>query len=353
LTGRKAFHLVIPRGFHARTGGFIYDRRIVETLRNCGWRVSVHELDASFPLPGDSALRDAASTLTRIRAGSRVVIDGLALGGMPDIAEREAARLRLIALIHHPLALETGLAEETAQRLREGERRALAAVSRVIVTSRTTARALDDYGVAQARIAVVQPGTDPAPKAEGSGEHGPHLLCVASLTQRKGHAVLLEALAGLRHLPWRLTCVGSVERDPTTAVAVRRQIVTSGLGGRVRLLGEIDESALASEYRRADGFVLASHYEGYGMVLAEALARGLPIVACAGGAVAETVPESAALLVPPASSGALRTALSRLIRDDDLRARLRKGAEDARRALPTWQTAAERFASALLAAEAT
>jgi glycosyltransferase involved in cell wall biosynthesis len=236
--------------------------------------------------------------------------------------------------------------------LRDAERRALAAVPRVIVTSRTTARALTDFGVAPERVAVVPPGTDPAPLAEGSGEASVRLLCVGTLTARKGHAILVEALAGLRDQAWRLRCAGSVERDPTTAAAVRRRIAAQGLEDRITLLGELEESALSREYARADGFVLASHYEGYGMVLAEALARGLPVVTTAGGAVPETVPAAAGLLVPPGESGPLREALARLIEDGELRARLAEGARRVRQTLPNWQAAGERFAAALAAAVA-
>ncbi len=347
MTDRRVLDLVIPRGFRARTGGFIYDRRIVEQLRHRGWRITVHELDPSFPLPSPAALEHAAATLERIPAGRLVVIDGLALGGMPAIAARESSRLRLVGLIHHPLALETGLATDTAGHLRDNERQALEAVSAVIVTSRTTAKALSDYGVAEARIAVVHPGTDPAPLAKSSGSAALDFLCVASITQRKGHAVLLEALAEMSDRPWRLTCVGSLERDPATAAALQRQVADTGLSGRVRLLGEIDDAALRVEYERADGFVLASYYEGYGMVLAEAMAHGLPVVACAGGAVEETVPNDAGLLVPPGDVAALRAELARLVDDQGLRARLREGARRARHALPTWQVAGERFAAAL------
>ena len=350
MTVGAALELIIPRGFEARTGGYIYDRRMVEQLRMRGWRVRVHELDPSFPLPSSTALQEAAATLARIPAGRPVLIDGLALGGMPAIAEREASRLRLIALIHHPLALEHGLDDTTRHALRAAERRALAVVSRVIVTSQTTAQALAEYAVAPERITVVTPGSDPVPLATGSGGSGLHLLCVATLTPRKGHRILVEALAGLRDRDWQLHCAGSSTRDPNTAEALRRQIAATGLEERITLLGELQEAALNREYARADGFVLASYYEGYGMVFAEALARGLPIVAAAGGAVAQTVPATAGLLVPPGDSLALRAALARLIDDNELRTGLCEGARRARHTLPTWQGASGRFAAAILQA---
>ena len=344
-TGDHLLDLVVPGPLETRTGGFIYDRRIVEQLRARGWRVSVHELAPGLPQPAPAALAD-------LPAGRTVVIDGLALGGMPAIAERECGRLRLIGLVHHPLALETGLTAAQARELHAAERRALAAVAQVVVTSRTTAAALADYGVAPERVTVVNPGTDPAPLAAGSGGAGLNLLCVATLTPRKGHATLVEALAGLQDRSWCLRCAGSAERDADVAAALRRQIAAAGLDGRVVLLGELDETALDGEYARADVFVLASNYEGYGMAFAEAVAHGLPIVATAGGAVAQTVPAAAGLLVPPGDVAALRAALARLIDDSAVRARLREGARRARQGLSTWQEAGDRFAAAVRGAAA-
>ena len=173
------------------------------------------------------------------------------------------------------------------------ERRLLPLARRVIVTSPHTVADLAAYQVPQARIGVVLPGTDPAPLARGSGGPGLALLCVASLTPRKGHLILLEALAELLDLDWHLTCVGSLERDPPTAQAIGAAIARLGLDARVSLVGEQDEAGLAPLYDRADLFVLASYHEGYGMALAEALARGLPIVATKAGAIPGTVPPSA------------------------------------------------------------
>jgi glycosyltransferase involved in cell wall biosynthesis len=340
--------LIVPGSLRTRTGGFIYARRMVEQLRSGGWQVQVHELDPSFPQPTPRALQAAAAIFARIPRRRTVVIDGLALGGMPAIAEREAARLRLIALIHHPLAFEKGLAKATQEALRISEQRALAAVAHVIVPSETTAQVLTEYAVTPERISIVPPGTDPAPLATGSGGQQWDLLCVATLTPRKGHAILIDALAELHDRPWRLQCVGSRTRDPQTALALQAQIATRGLQHRISLCGELEGSALLQAYRSADLFVLASYYEGYGMVLTEALAHGLPIVATTGGAVAQTLPPSAGLLVPSGDRLALCSALARLFDDPSLLANLRAGARQARHSLPSWQLAGERFAAAIL-----
>ena len=223
-----------------------------------------------------------------------VVVDGLAFGAMPGLAEQHAARLRWVALVHHPLALETGLTPQQGRALFDSERRALATARGVIVTSAATARELTRYGVAAERVHVVTPGTDAAPLAAGSGadpvRRGLSLLCVATLIPRKGHAVLIEALRGLQDRAWTLHCVGSATRDADTANALRSAIAEHGLGDRVRLHGEVSAAVLQSMYGQADAVVLPSYFEGYGMALAEALAHGLPVVSTTAGAIPDTVP---------------------------------------------------------------
>ncbi len=219
--------------------------------------------------------------------------------------------------------------------------------ARVIVTSQQTAADLASYPLPEERIGVVLPGTAPAPLARGSGGPGHALLCVASLTPRKGHLVLLEALAGLVDLDWHLTCVGSPAHDPQTAAAIRKAVSDLDLAGRVTLTGELDEAGLAPHYDRADLFVLASYHEGYGMALAEALARGLPIVATNAGAIPGTVPPSAGMLVAPGDPAALAGALRQVMTEQSLRDLLAAGAATERERLPSWQSAARAFAAQL------
>jgi glycosyltransferase involved in cell wall biosynthesis len=200
-------------------------------------------------------------------------------------------------------------------------------------------------GVARSRIGVVVPGTDPASSARGSKRSGfVRLLCVAAVTEGKGHEFLMEALAKLKHLVWELECVGSVDREPATVAALRRTIARHGLEKRGRLAGEMPQEALAEVYGRADVFVLASVFESYGMALAEALAHGLPVVSTTGGAIPQVVPRTAGLLVEPRDPTGLSRALEAVINDPSLRARLSAGALAAGRLLPTWAEATIQFA---------
>ncbi|MBL8250247.1 MAG: glycosyltransferase family 4 protein [Candidatus Competibacter sp.] len=316
-------------------------------LAALGWEVELHRLDASFPMPTPAARRHAAATLTALPDDALAVIDGLALGAMPEAVAPHRERLRLIGLVHHPLALETGLDSTQQARLYADEREALRVVRQIVVTSPNTARALADYGVAAERCAVVPPGVDPAPLASGSPDGMTTLLCAASLTPRKGHAVLFRALARLWHLPWRLNCAGSATLDPATASQLDRLLDDLSLAERITLLGELDASALAQRYLETDVFVLASFYEGFGMVLTEALARGLPIVSTTAGAIPDTVPADAGLLVPPGDEAALAETLARVLTDAGLRQQLAAGARAARQTLPAWSSACAQFAAAL------
>ncbi|MDM0016140.1 glycosyltransferase family 4 protein [Variovorax saccharolyticus] len=341
---------LVPGDLGTRTGGYGYDRRIIEGLRAAGWQVEVQSLGPGYPDPGQSALASTRRVVEALADDTLVVVDGLAFGVMAEVAAAHARRLRWVALVHHPLSLETGLAPERQRALFESERQALATARGVIVTSPATARALAAFDVAAARIAVVEPGTDPAALAQGSGSAGLVLLCIATVTPRKGHAVLVEALAGLRDRPWTLLCAGSLTMDAACSASLAASIEAHGLKERVRLLGECDEPGLRALYAAADVFVLPSFHEGYGMALAEALAHGLPVVSTRAGAIPDTVPATAGLLVAPGDVDALRGALQQVLDDAGLRARLAEGAREARRSLPTWDDSAARFAAALRAA---
>lgn len=346
--------LAAPGPLETRTGGYIYDLRIVDGLRRRGWLVHVLELDTSFPYPTPAALQHAERVLAAVDGGSVVIIDSLALGAMPEIVVCEASRLRLVALVHQPLAAAIGLDASTAARFEEGERRALGAAALVVVTGKAAVPLIAKYGIEPNRVVVVEPGTDPAPLARGSrvtADNGPartlELLTVATLTQGKGHELMLTALGATQDVLWRLTCAGSLTRDPATAGRVRAKVASLGMGDRVSLVGDLDRSALANAYDRADLFVLATQQETYGMAVAEALAHGLPVVSTRAGAIPDLVGDDAGLIVPVGDVLAFTDALSRVLRDHHLRATLAEGARRRRDLLPTWDDACTRMAAAL------
>lgn len=338
---------VVPGSIDTRTGGSIYDRRMADGLRRRGWEIAVVELDASFPQPTAAAVRGAADALAAMAAGTLVIIDGLALSALPDLIEHETTRLRIVALMHLPLAADVGFDADTRARLAAAEQRALAASTLAVVTGSATVGLLEHYALPRDRVVVVEPGTDPAPLARGSGGPEVHLLCVATINSGKGHDVLLSALATLPNRAWRLTCAGSLTHDPVTADRVRELVRRLELEDRVTFAGELDANALASSYDEAGVFVLATRRETYGMAVAEALARGLPVVSTTTGAIPDLVGYDAGVLVSPGEVAAFAEALSRVIGDAALRARLAAGARQVRDRLQGWDLAAARLDGAL------
>ncbi len=339
---------VVPGSIHQLTGGYIYDKWIIEELGRLSYQVHLHELSGSFPFVSSVAKKEA-SRIWKESLGL-IIADGLALPAFySSLKNDNFGQAKIIALVHHPLALETGLTLEESDILKKEESAALGKVDRIIVTSPNTAQELLQYKLPFPKIGVVNPGvvklgarsfSEPPPKKSKTIE----LLCVASLVPRKGHLLLVEALAELKDLNWKLICVGNLTRDPLYAQKIQNSILKHQLEKRICLVGEKKFSELNQCYEEADVFVLASHYEGYGMVLSEAMVAGLPIVATTGGAIKDTVPKEAGVLVPPGNSQELAQVLRRIICDQKLREQLREGARQAGKALSTWSEAGKLFA---------
>jgi glycosyltransferase involved in cell wall biosynthesis len=346
----KHFAFAVPGDLATPTGGYAYDRRVVEELRALGWTVDVIDLGDGFP-NADAAMRAVAEARLRTApVGCPIVVDGLAFGALPEVAGALHARNPLVALVHHPLALESGLPPAEAEKFRSSERAALSFTRQVIVTSVATARVLTaDYDVPTDRMTVAPPGSDPVAPAPGSEDGVVRLLAVGSFVPRKGYDVLVAALAMVADLPWRLIIAGDA-RDPATAMQINKQIAELKLMQRIEVLGAVPSERLAGLYAAADLFVLASRYEGYGMAFADAIAHGLPVIGTTAGAVPDTVPQGTGVLVAPDDVVALADALRRLIGNRDERRRFAAAARAAAARLPTWKDSAILFAGAIEAA---
>jgi glycosyltransferase involved in cell wall biosynthesis len=336
----------VPGDLNLPTGGYIYARRVLERFPLAEVELRHVALPASFPAAGGE---DIAATLSRLHALSAktiILFDGLAYGAMPAAAIA-ALKQPIVALVHHPLGLEAGLSLERRRQLVDLETAALALARRVIVTSRVTQRTLiADFAVPSGKIAIAEPGTQRAARARGTGAP-PQLLSVGSIVPRKAYDILVRALKPLAALPWQLTIVGATDRCPTALAQLKAGIAESGLGPRVTIAGPLRQDELALHYDRADLFVLPSLYEGYGMALAEAMARGLPIVCTTGGAAAETVPDRAAIKVAPGDVAALTAALARVLADPDFRLTLAEAAWAAGQVLPAWEETARIIAGVI------
>jgi glycosyltransferase involved in cell wall biosynthesis len=286
----------------------------------------------------DAARKAAKACIARARGDETLLIDGLALPAFDGLALSK----RTVALVHHPLGLETGLEPAVARAGLAAETARLAPIEAVVATSAVTRRDLVAMGVDGAKIAVVEPGTATA-RTKLARRGKPTVLCVATLTPRKDHVALLRALAHVRDIAWRADFVGAADRDSACAARVRSEIARLRLGHRVRLAGTCSARALGRHYASAHLFALASRHEGYGMAFAEALAHGLPVAGVRAGAVPLVVPPRAGLLVRPADPAALARALRRLLGP----AGRRYARNAAALRFPDWCTQAARFRSAI------
>jgi len=338
-----ALGFAVPGAIDQPTGGYTYDRRVVAGLRGLGCEVDIIDLGEGFPHPEASIKNGALERLRAVPPGRPLVIDGLALGVLPEAAKALAATHPVIALVHHPLALEAGISAAS-------EHAALAAVRHVIVTSPSTQRVLvADYGVAEAAVTVALPGNDRIAMEARPRRDSVALLAVGSVVPRKGYDVLIDALAAIADLDWRLVVAGDRTRDRTTADAIEAQIAARGLSARVRMLGAVGEEALDALHREADLFVLASRHEGYGMAFTAAISHGLPVVGTRAGAIPETVAPEAGILVAPDDVAELAAALRVMIADPCARETHAAAARAAAVQLPDWDTTARVFLRVLTA----
>jgi glycosyltransferase involved in cell wall biosynthesis len=338
----------VPGDLATPTGGYAYDRRIIRELERLGWLVEVLDLGACFPFPNDAQRRTATARLTAVPQGRPIVIDGLAYGVLADAAAQVSHDHPLVAVVHHPLAMESGLSSEIAGELRASERAALAVASHVVANSKATARLLAaDYDVPLERITVAAPGTDPVPPAHGSSDGLNRLLSVGAVVPRKGFDVLIAALATLAELSWHLTIAGDRTRDADCAAQLDTDIGRFGLSQRVAVLGAVSPECLSGLYAGADLFALPSRFEGYGMAFSEAIGRGLPVIGTTAAAIQETIPSGTCVLVAPDDPAALAAALRRLIENADERRRMAAASRAAAQALPRWEDSAKLVARAI------
>lgn len=336
---------IIPGDINTPTGGYIYDRKLIDQLRKQSLDVELISLQGSFPNPTENDQRLAVETFSNLLADTPVIIDGLAFGAM----EKEVVSSingPIIALVHHPLAHEGGLDEKTRQRLFDSEYKNLQKASKVLVPSSHTKKLLvNEYLVDEKIITVANPGFDLSP-IRGVPIEPPLIFSVGSLIHRKGHDVLLKALSKITHLPWQAVIAGS-SRDQEYFEGLIELRALLGLESRVEFVGHIDQQQLAEYYSKATLFALATRHEGYGMVFDEAMSYGLPIITCDSGAVLETVGDKAALLVEPDSEESFAEAISKVLENQEIHQAMSKSALERTSTLNDWSITAKHFISAI------
>lgn len=341
--------LVLPGSLYRLSGGTLYDKAIVDGLTARGWSVRTVELADSFPTPSAT---DRRESLARLRGlTGPVAVDGLALGALGGAVAAAVPADRLIALVHHPLADEGGMPAARRAHLLASEGAALAAAGRIVTTSAFTARRVRHlFHLPTDRVTAIPPGVDrprslPAPRPPHSGPA--RLLGIGSLIRRKRWPLLIATLARLRDRPWTLDLVGPTAADPAEARRVRSAIRRHRLAGRVTLHGPVSAARLAALIDGCDLLVHPAAYEGYGMVLAEAAARGRPVLCTAGGATAEAAPAKARIVIPPDRPAALEAALATILARPRRLAALALAARAAARQARGWDDAVAEWATFL------
>jgi hypothetical protein len=323
-------HAILPTGVDdpARpSGGNVYDRRALDGLRAVGWTVVEHEVGGDWPHPDLADLARLSLLLDGLPDGAILLVDGLVASAAASILPAASTRLAVVVLLHMPLG--PGAAEETV----------LASAAAVVTTSEwARSQVRSWYGLRH--VYAVRPGADAAPHAAGS-ETGTALLCVATVHPGKGHDLLLEALARLGDRPWTLVCAGSLDVDPDHVTTVQAQVYARRWERRVTFAGPLVGAALEAAYDGADVVVLPSRGESFGMVVTEALAHGLPVVATRTGGVPEALGRARGgtlpgLLVAADDPAALADGLARWLDERPLRERLRRAAALRRPTLPGW-----------------
>lgn len=344
----RLVHVVLPNDIDdpaAPSGGNVYDREVCNGLVAAGWTVREHAVPGTWPEPGAASRAGLATVLAAVPDGALVLLDGLIASVVPAVLGEHARRLRLVVLVHLPLD-------------NEREREALVTARAIVTTSGWTRRRLiESYALPGDRVHVAPPGARPAPLAAGSGA-GTALLCVAAVTPHKGHDRLAEGLAKVADLPWHCVCVGSLDRDPAFVDRLRRQLEADGIQDRVVLAGPRTGAELTATYADADLLLLASRGETYGMVITEALARGIPVLATAVGGVPEALghaPDGSlpGLLVSAEEeaeeeAGGLADVLRHWLSEPELRQALRRSAISRRTTLAGWADTSARVSRVLM-----
>jgi glycosyltransferase involved in cell wall biosynthesis len=346
----SSLHVVLPDGIDdpdRPSGGNRYDRRVIDGLRSRGWAVQEAPVAGTWPTPAPAALAALDRCLTRIDDSAVVLVDGLVASAADAVLQHHAGRLRVVVLMHMPLGAHMGWGPTAAR----SERRVLASSAAVIATSAWTR----DWVIAHCRlphdrVQVAEPGVDPSTAGAGS-THGGRLLCVAAVVPDKGHDVLVDALARVGADGWDCRCIGSLDRDPAFATRVEGQARACGLADRVVFSGPLTGAELGAAYASADLLVLPSRHETYGMVVTEALARAVPVVASRVGGVPDALGRGPGgvpgILVPPGDAALLAEAVDTWLADPAIRRRLRTEARGRRRTLRGWDTTTDRVARVL------
>lgn len=339
---------VIPGDINLPTGGYRYDKQITNLWKENDLEVELISIKGAYPFPEEKETKLALQSIDNLPDADIAVVDGLFGGASPGFLKKLSKRMPTVALIHHPLCLENGITPQQASTLEASEKAGLEHVSAVITPSPATTQTIGSlFEFPAEKTFTVVPGVERSELAIGSSSETLNLLCVGSVIERKGYKTLIQALANLKSLDWHLDCIGSTDFDKDLFDRLILQIQQEGMSEQITFHGAVSEAKVHSAYKSADIFVLPSLFEGYGMVYAEAIIRGIPVIGTTAGAIPKTVPDTCGILVEPQNVDELTQALKLMISDRKLREYYRKGAIKAEADFPTWEASAQKFSQIL------
>jgi glycosyltransferase involved in cell wall biosynthesis len=336
-------HFLIPGDINQLTGGYIYNRKMIEGLVSKGHEVEVHNPGSDFPFPGKESLGNCRRIFSSIGRGEPIVIDSLALGPCEKIIVQFAGNNPMVGLIHLPLFMNPSFTQIEKSVFKAQESRAYKKMRFLIAVSMHTRQLIHECGIDNSSIFVVHPQAE-SPTRKTFYPSLPHnLLCIANYTRNKGHSTLITALAGLKSFDWVLSCYGDQTMEIEYALKLIKEVKELGLDDRISLNGPLQHQSLTEIYLQADLFILPSEYESYPMVLVESLVHGIPVIAAEAGGIPELVPDGTGYFFEPGNAGSLEKVIQKLLTQVDLYKSMSRKAAVSYTFFRPWKQSIDRF----------
>lgn len=308
-------HFLIPGDINTLTGGYVYDKIIIEGLEKLGYSVTVHQLSNDFPFPSKENLKKCEVVVKNIPTDNPVFIDSLAFGPMHKILLLNRGKNPVIPIMHLPLPKNPNFSKAEQDQFILPEQNALKLAVKIIAVSGFTKQIIMDYGIEASKIEIITPGFSYLPRKASFPDFPEKILCVGSYLPGKGQLLLVKALAKIRHLKWTLTMCGIQDFDPHYFKKIQSEIETEKLGSRIFVNPPVSGESLSKAYLEADLFILPSYFENFSMALNDALYCGIPVITTDGGGIPFSVPHNMSVIVPKGNENELKQAIEKVLTD--------------------------------------
>jgi len=340
-------HFLIPGDINTLTGGYVYDKNIIEGLIKSGYTVNVHQLSNDFPFPSEENLKKCEAIYKSIPNGNPVFIDSLAFGPIHNILLMYQNKNPVIAIIHLPLTKNPNFSRAEREQFFLPEQNALKLANKIVAVSEFTKQIIIDYGIETSKIEVITPGVFKMPKKQSYPDNPEKILCVGSYLPGKGQLLLVRALAKLKHLCWTLNMFGIQNFDLPYVQKIQTEIIAEHLDERIFINPPISGDKLTKAYLNADLFILPSFFENFSMALNDALNYGIPVITTDGGGIPLSVPKNMGIIIPKGNETDLKQTIENVLTDSLLYKNLCNAASDYYKSANTWENSINLFQSLL------